>query len=113
MFEQKLTIVLKTPLLLLIQVHMDKNHSNGKSALKISAPQKRKKTDFVYEESSSKNETPVVLLVECKFCNHKFKFMSQLGEEYNQKCPMCPRYSSSHVFTNFESTHLLTKKFMK
>ena len=86
---------------------MDKNHSNGKSALKISAPQKRKKSDFVYEESSSKNETPVVLLVECKFCNHKFKFMSQLGEEYNQKCPMCPRYSSSHVFTNFESTHLL------
>ena len=70
---------------------MDKNHSNRKIALKNSAPQKRKKSDFVYEESSSKNETPVVLLVDCKFCNHKFKFMSQLGEDYNQKCPMCPR----------------------
>ena len=70
---------------------MDKNHSNGKIALKISEPKKRKKSDFVYEETSSKNETPVILLVDCKFCNHKFKFMSQLGEDYNQKCPMCPR----------------------
>ena len=81
-----MTIFLRTPLLI-IQVHMDKNHSNGKIALKNSEPKKRKKSDFVYEESSSKSETPVVLLVDCKFCNHKFKFMSQHGEDYNQKCP--------------------------
>ena len=78
---------------------MDKNHKNDKYELKDSQPKKRKNTDstnsknfdFVSEENLSKNETPVVLLVECKYCNHKFKFMSQLGEDYNQKCPMCPR----------------------
>ena len=68
-----------------IQVHINKMHLkiDGNSSKK-SPPKKRKLSDCGTEEKSPK-KVAAFEFVECKFCLHKFRFMSQLREHYNQR----------------------------